>query len=76
MIKVLINGCNGKMGQEVAKIVNLDNDCVLVGGIDKVNTGEYTFPVYTNYNNIVEEADVIIDFSIVVCFYYFYVITF
>ena len=64
MIKVLINGCNGKMGQEVAKIVNLDNDCVLVGGIDKVNTGEYTFPVYTDYNNIVEEADVIIDFSI------------
>ncbi len=64
MIKVLINGCNGKMGQEVAKIVNLDNDCVLIGGIDKVNTGEYTFPVYTDYNNIVEEADVIIDFSI------------
>ena len=64
MIKVLINGCNGKMGQEVAKIVNLDNDCVLIGGIDKENTGEYTFPVYTNYNDINDEADVIIDFSI------------
>lgn len=64
MIKVLINGCNGKMGQEVAKIVNLDNDCVLIGGIDRENTGEYTFPVYTDYNDIKEEADVIIDFSI------------
>lgn len=64
MIKVLINGCNGKMGQEVAKIVNLDNDCVLVGGLDKENTGEYTFPVYTDYNDIKEHVDVIIDFSI------------
>jgi len=64
MIKVLINGCNGKMGQEVAKIVNSDNDCVLVGGVDKENTGEYTFPVYTNCEDIKEEADVIIDFSI------------
>lgn len=64
MIKVLINGCNGKMGQEVAKIVGLDNDCVLIGGVDKENTGEYTFPVYTDYNDIKEEADVIIDFSI------------
>ena len=26
MIKVLINGCNGKMGQEVAKIVNSDEE--------------------------------------------------
>ena len=64
MIRVLINGCNGKMGQEVAKIVNSDNDCVLVGGVDKENTGEYTFPVYTNVDDIQEEADVIIDFSI------------
>ena len=59
-----INGCNGKMGQEVAKIVNSDNDCVLIGGVDKESTGEYTFPVYTDYNDINEEADIIIDFSV------------
>lgn len=64
MIKVLINGCNGKMGQEVAKIVNTDNDLVLVGGFDRENTGEYTFPVYTNYNDIIDKPDIIIDFSI------------
>lgn len=64
MIKVLINGCNGKMGQEVAKIVNVDNDCVLLGGVDKENTGEYTFPVYTNYEDIKETPDIIIDFSV------------
>lgn len=64
MIKVLINGCNGKMGQEVAKIVNTDNDLVLMGGVDKENTGEYTFPVYTSYSEVAEKPDVIIDFSI------------
>lgn len=64
MIKILINGCNGKMGQEVAKIVNSDNDCVLVGGVDKENTGEFTFPVYTDYKMIEDKPDVIIDFSI------------
>ena len=64
MVKVLINGCNGKMGQELANLVKIDNDCVLVGGLDKEQTGEFTFPVYTDYNNIIEEADVIIDFSV------------
>ena len=64
MVKVLINGCNGKMGQEVAKIVDSDNDCVLIGGVDRENTGEYTFPVYTDYSNIEDKADVIIDFSV------------
>lgn len=64
MIKVLINGCNGKMGQEVAKIIGADTDCVLIGGVDRENTGEYTFPVFTDYSNIKEEADVIIDFSV------------
>ena len=64
MIKVLINGCNGKMGQEVAKIVNSDEDLVLACGVDKENTGEYNFPVYTTCNEIAEDVDVIIDFSI------------
>lgn len=64
MVKVLINGCNGKMGQELANLVKIDNDCVLVGGLDKEQTGEFTFLVYTDYNNIIEEADVIIDFSV------------
>ena len=64
MIKVLINEYKKKMGQEVAKIVNVDNDCVLLGGVDKENTGEFTFPVFTDYNEITEKPDVIIDFSV------------
>lgn len=64
MIKVLINGVNGRMGQEVANLVSQDTDLVLIGGFDRENTGIYSFPVYTNFDNIEEIPDVIIDFSV------------
>lgn len=64
MIKVLINGCNGKMGQEVAKEIDNHENLVLIGGFDIKNTGLFTFPVYTDYSEIEEKPDVIIDFSI------------
>ena len=63
-MKVLINGINGKMGQEVVNAISSDNDIILVGGVDKENTGKYTYPVYTNPDDIEEKPDVIIDFSV------------
>ena len=64
MMKVLIHGCNGKMGQEVQKQLDAYDNCILIGGFDKENTGEFTFPVYTNFEEIMEKPDVIIDFSV------------
>ena len=64
MIKVLIHGVNGKMGQEVLKQLDFYDNCILLCGFDKENTGKYTFPVYTNFKDIIEKPDVIIDFSI------------
>lgn len=64
MLKVLVHGVNGKMGQEVLKQLDLYNDCVLFGGFDKENTGKFSFPVYTNFRDITEKPDVIIDFSV------------
>ena len=63
-MKVLINGINGKMGQEVANVIDTDKDILLLGGVDKENTGIYTYPVYTNTSNTEEKPDVIIDFSV------------
>lgn len=63
-MKVLINGINGKMGQEVANVLDTDKDILLIGGVDKENTGIYTYPVYTNASDIEEKPDVIIDFSV------------
>lgn len=64
MLEVLVNGCNGKMGQVVCDLVEKDETLLLKCGFDRENTGEFAFPVYTNINEIPEKPDVIIDFSI------------
>ena len=62
MTKIVICGANGKMGHVIRNIVAADKDCEIVAGIDK-NTEAADFPVYSDFNSIKEEADVIIDFS-------------
>ena len=52
MIKVLINGCNGKMGQEVAKSIERNDNFETICGVDRLDTGDNKFPVYTNINQI------------------------
>ena len=64
MIKVLINGCNGKMGQELAKSIERNDNFQTICGFDRLDTGDNKFPVYTDISNISEEPDVIIDFSV------------
>ena len=64
MREVMVNGCNGKMGQIVSEIVDKNEDMVLKCGADKIDTGYLTYPVYTNLNEIPEKPDVIIDFSV------------
>lgn len=64
MIKVLINGCNGKMGQELATAIEKDDNFKTICGVDRIDTGDNKFPVYTDIEKISEEPDVIIDFSI------------
>ena len=64
MIKVLINGCNGKMGQELAKSIEKNDNFKVICGVDRIDTGDNNYPVYTDLSKISEEPDVIIDFSI------------
>ncbi len=63
-MKVLINGCNGKMGQEVAKEVKMAQDMDVVCGVDRIDTGDNAFPVFTKIADIDILPDVIIDFSV------------
>lgn len=64
MIKVLINGCNGRMGQVLIKEMERFENLLLVGGFDIHDNGLNTFPVYSDINNIKEKPDVIVDFSV------------
>ena len=64
MIEVMVNGCNGKIGQIVSQLVDKNENMVLKCGADKENTGLLPYPVYTDLSKIEEKPDVIIDFSV------------
>ena len=64
MVRVLINGCNGKMGQVVSDVVTKTPDIEVLCGVDKFDSGDNAFPVYTSTSDIQETPDVIIDFSV------------
>ena len=64
MVKILINGCNGKMGQVLAHEIEITPDVEVACGLDRVDTGDNKFPVFTNIEDINIPFDVIIDFSV------------
>ena len=64
MIKVLINGCNGKMGQVLANQVFKNDNFDVYAGVDRIDTGDNKFPVFTSIQDIKGKPDIIIDFSI------------
>ena len=64
MIKVLINGCNGRMGQILVNEIDRFEELVLMAGFDVFDEGKNTFPVYSKIEDIAEKPDVIVDFSV------------
>ena len=64
MINILINGFNGRMGQEVFKAINISPEFNVCCCVDKNTITDLDIPVYSNYLNIREKPDVIIDFSV------------
>lgn len=63
MTRVIIHGCNGAMGQVIAKLAQADDDVTVAAGLDIEDRGLCTFPVYTAPEKCAEEADCVIDFS-------------
>ncbi|NDO18336.1 4-hydroxy-tetrahydrodipicolinate reductase [Lachnospiraceae bacterium MD329] len=63
MTKIVMNGCNGKMGQVITRLVAEDDNCEIVAGFDVNDTIDNTYPVFTNPDEFTGEADVVIDFS-------------
>ena len=62
MIKILLNGCLGKMGQAVEACINEREDVMISCGVD-IADGDKAYPVYTCFYDVQEKPDVIIDFS-------------
>ncbi len=63
MIKVMICGIGGAMGKNVEDVILEKEGIEVVCGYDKCEDLEYTYPIYSDFSNVKEDIDVIIDFS-------------
>ncbi len=63
MIKVLMHGCNGKMGRIVTELVQREQEMEIVAGVDTYQQTENAYPVFENIAECNIKADVVIDFS-------------
>ena len=63
MVKIIMHGCCGHMGQVISGIVEKDPDAEIVAGIDIADQGKNSYPVFTDIDACQVEADAIIDFS-------------
>ncbi|MGI5936724.1 MAG: 4-hydroxy-tetrahydrodipicolinate reductase [Oscillospiraceae bacterium] len=63
MPKIIISGCNGRMGQVVSRMCKERDDMVVVAGFDVKTAKLYDYPVYSDPMEFAVQADVLIDFS-------------
>lgn len=63
MTRIIMSGCNGKMGKTITGIVKEDAEAEIVAGIDVVDNGENSYPVFKSITDCTVEGDVVIDFS-------------
>lgn len=63
MIRIIMHGCNGKMGQVISNLLAGDEEAKLVAGVDAYDDGHNAYPVFRNIWDCDVEADCLIDFS-------------
>lgn len=63
MTKILLHGCNGKMGRMITELVKNDADAEIVAGVDAYTGVPNEYPVFDSVEKCDVEADVVIDFS-------------
>ncbi len=65
MIRVLISGIAGKMGQEVWRAVEAADDLMCVGGVDPLGCADVQLPIYETLADALEHetVDVVVDFT-------------
>ena len=63
MIRAIMHGCNGKMGQVISKLVSDDAGIEFVAGIDISDRVNNSYPVFKTLEECDVPADVVIDFS-------------
>lgn len=63
MRKILLCGCNGRMGQTVSRICAERNDIMVTAGLDTLPEKRFDYPVYADLMEFSGYADAVVDFS-------------
>ena len=63
-MKILVNGCNGRMGKEVTKQIEKSEEDKVLCGVDRSGMKKNNFPVFSKATEVDTIPEVIIDFSI------------
>ncbi|HOM43205.1 MAG TPA: 4-hydroxy-tetrahydrodipicolinate reductase [Bacillota bacterium] len=64
MIKLMINGCNGKMGQVITRLAQGCDDLSIAAGVTRNPSRlSNSYPVYRSFKEAEVKADVVVDFS-------------
>ncbi|MBR2742231.1 MAG: 4-hydroxy-tetrahydrodipicolinate reductase [Clostridia bacterium] len=61
--KILLSGCNGKMGRAISRLASMDDSVEIVGGLDINTAEEFGYPVFSEPGKVNVDCDVIVDFS-------------
>jgi 4-hydroxy-tetrahydrodipicolinate reductase len=62
MLRILLSGCNGKMGKILTEVAKKNSNLIIAAGVDS-NKENNSYPVYEKISKCTEELDVILDFS-------------
>ena len=63
MTRVIMHGCNGRMGQMISGLCTADPEIEIVAGVDAYTEQKNEYPVFASIDQCDVAADAIIDFS-------------
>ena len=63
MTRVIMHGCNGRMGQAITRLAKENNELTIVAGVDPFDGVANDYPVFKSIEECNVEADVVIDFA-------------
>ena len=65
MVRMIMHGCNGRMGQMITGIVEKDPEIEIVAGVDIYDKQLNDYPVFKSIADVNVEADAVVDFGAV-----------
>lgn len=63
MLRLILAGCNGRMGRELVSFCSSRPDVEIVAGISRSDDRRCPFPIFTALTDSVPAADAVLDFS-------------